>query len=150
MSAPEHGIAAKAFELLISLELVSMNLEDHVDLLGSTTVTIGSWKKEADFCWAPASKATALSFVVEVGLSESARNLPLDARGWLETCTSSVKLVVTIGINRANPEVILHRWELCPENIVSLQDLPLSQPVALQPLNYLGRTTQHWLPENPT
>lgn len=114
MPAPEHEIAARAFELLVSLELVSMKLEGDVDLLGSTTVTIGSWKKEADCCWAPASKATDLSFVVEVGLSESARNLALDARGWLETCASSVKLVVTININRTNPEVILHRWELFP------------------------------------
>lgn len=116
MPTPEHDIAARSFELIIGLELHSMGLEDDVDSLGSTTVTIGSWKREADCCWAPASQTTELSFVVEVGLSNSARQLALDARGWLETRTSSVKLVVTIDINRTNPEVIMHRWELFPRD----------------------------------
>jgi hypothetical protein len=89
-----------------------------IDPLGSTTVTIGSWKKEADCSWGPVQYSTELSFVVIVGLSESARHMALDARSWLETRTSPVKLVVTITINRANPEVIMQRWEIftgsCP------------------------------------
>ncbi|KAL4735308.1 hypothetical protein BDV11DRAFT_208606 [Aspergillus similis] len=47
---------------------------------GSTTVTVGNWKREADCCWAPASTNTGLT------------------RGWLEAYSSSVKLVVTISI----------------------------------------------------
>ncbi|KAL2797609.1 hypothetical protein BJX66DRAFT_323311 [Aspergillus keveii] len=33
---------------------------------------------------------------------------------WLETLSSSVKLVVTISINCESPEIILNRWELIP------------------------------------
>ncbi|KAJ5795227.1 hypothetical protein N7457_001826 [Penicillium paradoxum] len=91
-----------------------MNVHHDVRPFGSTTVTVGNWTKEADCCWAPASTNARLSFVVEVGLSESARQLALDARSWLEPHSSSVKLVVTISINRQNPEIILQRWELGP------------------------------------
>ncbi|RHZ59722.1 uncharacterized protein CDV56_105792 [Aspergillus thermomutatus] len=114
MPSPEHHLSASSFEFLINLELHSMGLRHDVDSLGSATVTIGTWKKEADCCWAPAQQDTELSFVVEVGLSESARHLALDARWWLEARSSSVKLVVTIGINRMNPEVIMQRWEILP------------------------------------
>lgn len=114
LPTPEHEIAAELFKSLVSLELHSMNLEDEVDPLGSTTVTLGSWQKEADGSWGPASNTTEPRFVVEVGLSESAQNLAADARGWLETSGSSVKLVITIDIDRSSPEVILHRWEPAP------------------------------------
>ncbi|EAW13241.1 uncharacterized protein ACLA_016870 [Aspergillus clavatus NRRL 1] len=114
MPGPAHELAIRRFDLLISLELRAMNVDNDMSSLGSTTVTVGNWTKEADCCWAPASPNVRLSFVVEVGLSESARKLALDARGWLETYSSPVKLVVTISINRDTPEIILHRWELAP------------------------------------
>jgi hypothetical protein len=109
---PAHQLAIRSFDLLISLELHTMNVHHDVLPFGSTTVTVGNWKKEADCCWAPASTNLRLSFVVEVGLSESARRLALDARSWLETQSTSVKLIVTISIKRETPEIVLHRWEL--------------------------------------
>ncbi|KAL4913673.1 hypothetical protein BDW62DRAFT_214054 [Aspergillus aurantiobrunneus] len=112
MPNPAHELAIRSFDLLVSLELRATNVHRDMRPFGSTTVTVGNWKKEADCCWAPASTNTRLSFVVEVGLSESARQLALDARGWLETYSSSVKLVVTISIKRETPEIILRRWEL--------------------------------------
>ncbi|GAQ11215.1 hypothetical protein ALT_8536 [Aspergillus lentulus] len=116
-ASPEADIAARRFDTLIALELDSMGVHD-IEPLGSTTVTIGNWKKEADCSWGPVQYSTELSFVAIVGLSESARHLALDARAWLEPPTSSVKLVVTIAINRGNPEVIMQRWEIltrsCP------------------------------------
>ncbi|KAJ5744065.1 hypothetical protein N7533_008935 [Penicillium manginii] len=112
MANPTHELAIRSFDLLISLELRAMNVHREVKPFGSTTVEIGNWKKEADCCWAPALTNTRLSLVVEVGLSESARRLALNARGWLETYSSSVKLVITIGIKRETPEIIFHRWEL--------------------------------------
>lgn len=48
MPTPEHGIAADLFKSLIYLKLHAMNLEDDIDPLGSTTLTIGGWTKEAD------------------------------------------------------------------------------------------------------
>jgi hypothetical protein len=107
-----HELAIRLFDSLIFRKLGAMNVYDDVLPLGSTTVTVGNWKKEADSCWAPASTNARLSFVVEVGLSESARRLALNARGWLETHSSSVKLIVTISIKRETPEIVLHRWEL--------------------------------------
>lgn len=112
MPNPAHELAIRSFDLLIFLELRALNVHRVMRSFGSTTVKVGNWKKEADCCWAPASTNARLSFVVEVGLSESARQLALDARGWLETESSSVGLVVTISIKRGNPEIILHRWEL--------------------------------------
>ncbi|KAJ5562787.1 hypothetical protein N7535_002767 [Penicillium sp. DV-2018c] len=109
-----HEFAIRSFDEMISLELRAMNLHRDVRPCGSATVTVGNWKKEADCSWTPDLTNGKPSFVVEVGLSESARRLALDARGWLETYSSSVKLVVTISIKRQNPEIILHRWELVP------------------------------------
>lgn len=109
---PAHGLAIRSFDTLIMLELNAINVLDDMSPLGSSTVTIGDWKKEADCCWGPESQNGKLSFVVEVGLSQSSRQLALSARSWLETPLSSVNLVVTINVNQQSPEVILQRWEL--------------------------------------
>lgn len=114
MPNPAHELAIRSFDELISAELRTMNVRRDVKPVGSTTVTVGDWKKEADCSWAPASAIARPRFVVDVGLSESARQLSLDAYGWLVTYSSSVKLVITININRKDPEIILHRWELVP------------------------------------
>lgn len=127
MPNPAHELAIRSFDSLISLELRAMNVHRDVRPFGSTTVTVGNWKTEADCCWAPASTSARLSFVVEVGLSESERRLALDARGWLEAYSSSVQLVVTISIERENPEIMVHRWELAPRGYgVVTRSSPLS------------------------
>jgi hypothetical protein len=138
-----HEFAIRSFDSLISLELRAMNVHRDVKPYGSTTVTVGNWKKEADCCWAPASTNGRLTFVVEIGLSESARQLALDARGWLETYSSSVKLVVTISIKRENPEIILHRWELFPRGYsVLTRSSPLSaRRTAFLKLSRMNNTT---------
>ncbi|KAL3445614.1 hypothetical protein BJX65DRAFT_296904 [Aspergillus insuetus] len=66
-----HEGAKRAFDMLIFRELHAMHLDEDVTPLGSTTVTVGDWTKEADCCWAPDSTSTRLTFIVEVGLSES-------------------------------------------------------------------------------
>jgi hypothetical protein len=109
-----HERAKRTFDMLIFRELHAMHVDEEVTPLGSTTVTVGDWTKEADCCWAPDSTPTRLTFVVEVGLFESEQQLAFDADSWLETLSSSVKLVVTISINRESPEIILNRWELIP------------------------------------
>ncbi|KAL4748442.1 hypothetical protein BDW72DRAFT_205640 [Aspergillus terricola var. indicus] len=91
-----HQFAIRSFDLLVHFQLRAMDVHHDMVPLGSTTVTIGYWKNEADCCWAPALTDTRLSFVMEVGLSESQRQLSLIARSWLQPFSSSVKLVVTI------------------------------------------------------
>lgn len=89
-----------------------MNVQDHLEPFGLTRCTIKNWTKQADCCWSPTSSTDTMpSLVVEVGLSESTRQLALSARHWLETL-SSVGIMVTITINCKRPEIILHRWEL--------------------------------------
>ncbi|KKK24299.1 hypothetical protein AOCH_007787 [Aspergillus ochraceoroseus] len=143
MPNPPHELAIRSFDLLVSLELHAMNAHLDVWSLGSTTVTIGNWRKEADCCWGPVSTNTRLSFVVEVGLSESARNLALDARGWLETSSSSVKLVVTISIKQDGPEIILRRWELFPGRYgnVTRSSPPSARCTAFLKLSRINNTT---------
>ncbi|PLB41855.1 uncharacterized protein BDW47DRAFT_42233 [Aspergillus candidus] len=113
MPNPAHELAAESFKSLVSVKLHALNIDDEVWPYGSTTVTGGGWKKQADCCWAPALTNASLSLVVEVGLSESARRLALDAHGWLEL-QASVKLVITISIKSKRPEIVFTRWELLP------------------------------------
>ncbi|EED15602.1 conserved hypothetical protein [Talaromyces stipitatus ATCC 10500] len=143
MPNPAHELAIISFDSLISLELRAMNVHRDVRPFGSTTTTVGNWKKEADCCWAPASTNARLSFVVEVGLLESERQLALDARSWLETYSSSVKLVVTISIKRENPDITFHRWELVPQAYgVATRSSPLSaRHTAILKLSRTNNTT---------
>lgn len=105
MARPAHELAVRSFDLLVYHELHAMNVHDHLKPFGSTRSTIGNWTKQADCCWSPTSSTDAMpSLVVEVGLSESTRQLALSARHWLETL-SSVGIVVTITINRKRPEI---------------------------------------------
>lgn len=122
-----HETAIRKFDEMISYEIRVMNLRGSIWPSGSTTVTVGNWKKEADSSWSPVSQFPNLSFAMEVGLSESTRRLALDARGWLETPSSSVELMVTIDITRHTPEITLHRWERAPR-VYGLQTR--SQPVS--------------------
>ncbi|KAL4983783.1 hypothetical protein BDW68DRAFT_168186 [Aspergillus falconensis] len=143
MPSPAHELAIRSFDFLISLELHAMNVYRDMRPFGSRTVTVGNWTKEADCCWAPASTSTRLSFVVEIGLSESARQLALSARGWLETYSSSVKLVVTISIKRENPEIILRRWEIVPRGygVLTRSSPPSARCTAFLKLSRTNNTT---------
>ncbi|BCS22843.1 uncharacterized protein APUU_31068A [Aspergillus puulaauensis] len=65
--SPAHELAIRSFDFLVSLELHAVNVYSEMRPLGSSTVTVGQWKKEPDCCWAPASAGTNLTFVVEIG-----------------------------------------------------------------------------------
>jgi hypothetical protein len=62
------------------------------------------------------SLPTSLTNYLEIGLSESARKLAIDARGWLETVGSTVQLVIAAKISRDSPEIIIQLWELQPRS----------------------------------
>ncbi|KAJ5226216.1 hypothetical protein N7468_007441 [Penicillium chermesinum] len=107
-----YELAIRSFDMLVFYALHAMNVHDDVVASGSVTVDVGNWTMEADSCFAPASGNLDLSFCMVIGLSESERKLALHARGWLETYSSSVKVVVTISLKREYPDIILYRWEL--------------------------------------
>ncbi|CAG8214150.1 unnamed protein product [Penicillium salamii] len=138
-----HELAISLFEEVITFELHAVQVRRNIRPFRSTTVTIGNWTKEADCCWAPALTNARLSFVVEVGLSESTRQLALSARSWLETYSSSVKLVVTISIQRENPEIILRRWELGSRqsSVVTRPSLPSAHCTSFLKLSRTNNTT---------
>jgi hypothetical protein len=51
MPGLEHGIASWEFLYCIYNEIQAMNLDDEINSLGSSTVQIGNWRKEAGECW---------------------------------------------------------------------------------------------------
>ncbi|KAL2819743.1 hypothetical protein BJX63DRAFT_418698 [Aspergillus granulosus] len=106
-------IAAGVFDTIMGPKLTAMNVLGEIVSYRSTTVEAGNWEKGADCSWGPPGPNDSHSFVVEIGSSESARRLALDAHGWLENCPS-VELVVTITVQHNHPEIILRRWERVP------------------------------------
>jgi hypothetical protein len=52
--------------------------------------------------------------ILEIGLTESARRLALDARGWLETTGSTIEVAITMKIDRNNPHITIRYWERGP------------------------------------
>ena len=114
MPGLDHEIATRALSSKILLKLIEMNVRREIYELGSCTVRIGDWVKEADMCWGPKRQRGQLSAVLETGLSESSQRLALDARGWLETAGSTVELVIALDLNRDCPQMTVKRWELRP------------------------------------
>lgn len=75
----------------------------------SNLMMIRSLYKFTDCCWSPTASTEAMpSLGVEVGLSESSRQLALSARHWLEA-SSSVGIVVIIDINRNGLKAFISR-----------------------------------------
>jgi hypothetical protein len=108
-----HGITSRSFHGFMKGAIDSMGLKKKLHSLGSTTFRIGSLAKEADECWSPALRPPAPTLVLDVGFSEPARELAIEARGWLEARESPVKLAVTVCINRNWPEIVVRCWKLC-------------------------------------
>lgn len=59
-----------------------MNLDEAVCAVGVSDVYMGKWRKSPEESWEPASsRGSQPGVVLEVGLTESARQLSLCARG---------------------------------------------------------------------
>ncbi|KAL3442200.1 hypothetical protein BJX65DRAFT_227833 [Aspergillus insuetus] len=125
MPSQAHERAIKFFDLLITLELHTMNLHKSVLNDGAARVEVGSWRKEADSCWRPRGATGKLGLVLEMGMSETRAHLAIVARAWVET--ESANLVVTVDINRTKPEIVLKLWQLIPSPTSS----PIRQPRSL-------------------
>jgi hypothetical protein len=117
MVLPEHEIASIEFEHFIYDELKRMNVWKEINSCGTTKVKIGAWVKQADQCWAlPKQKPVKPFLILEVGLSQSRNQLARDAHGRLESPGSSVRLALTMNINRKRPEILITPWKLCPRS----------------------------------
>ncbi|KAJ6186223.1 hypothetical protein N7519_007524 [Penicillium mononematosum] len=91
-----HEILISLLRRLIERQLVAMNVDDECMTFDSPMNVLGDWVKEPDLCWSLMTSSGQLRCVVEVGISESARQLSIDARGWLEAPRSSVQAVTTV------------------------------------------------------
>ncbi|KAH8705065.1 hypothetical protein BGW36DRAFT_353490 [Talaromyces proteolyticus] len=111
MYGTAHELACREFLYCIYDELTAMNVMRELDSLGTSTVTIGNWTKQADECWAPKAQDTNLRVIFEIGLSESSRHLAMDARGWLETQGSTIELAITMIVDQSNPSITIQLWE---------------------------------------
>lgn len=83
--------------------------------VGATRYKAAHSSKEGDSSFQPRSrdpKTDWPSLVFEAGLSESLPRLQLDARWWLESANSQVKIVVLIAVNEAIPRITVQKWEM--------------------------------------
>ncbi|PTU17848.1 hypothetical protein P175DRAFT_0535590 [Aspergillus ochraceoroseus IBT 24754] len=73
--------------------------------------------------------STTATFVVEIGTSESASRLAIDARGWLETPGATVRTALTISLNYNNDDdlITIEVWKVDDRNsAISTGNMPLS------------------------
>ncbi|PSS16744.1 hypothetical protein M430DRAFT_19716 [Amorphotheca resinae ATCC 22711] len=109
-----HEVAAEHFKGRVFLRICNMGVLDEVSLLGSLEVQFGDFIKQPDGSWGPDIQPPRPKCVLEIGASESANRLAIEAHGWLESRDTTVELVITIEINQDIPELVLRRWELIP------------------------------------
>ncbi|RHZ50063.1 uncharacterized protein CDV56_102405 [Aspergillus thermomutatus] len=107
----DHEEIAGLFRMMIDEQLFSMQLSREFIVMQSPINRLGDWAKEPDICWAPRATSSSLTCVVEVGTSESASQLAIDARGWLETPGATVRAVLTISLD-FNDLITIEVWEL--------------------------------------
>ncbi|KAE8390112.1 hypothetical protein BDV23DRAFT_155918 [Aspergillus alliaceus] len=105
-----HETLTGLFKAMIDKQLFAMGVFDELIPRASLLTVLGNWAKEPDACWAPES-TDDLTVVLEVGTSESAPRLAIDARGWLESPGTTVKTCITIDLSREN-NLAIDVWRL--------------------------------------
>lgn len=86
-----------------------MNCVEELFGIGGATARLQNLVKEPDRSWGPAAVHYP-TCVLEVGLSESLRQLDLDAKHWIENELSHVTQVVTVKIYPRRYEIIFAIW----------------------------------------
>ena len=103
MLSDTHEAAAAAFKIIIVQKMLSMAVLDDLKVLGSAPVKLGNLiTRQPDGSWGPITKQD-ISVVLEVGFSQSTRDLEIVAEDYL--CNSPVEGVVTVDIDKAEPRI---------------------------------------------
>ncbi|KAK2761613.1 hypothetical protein FQN54_001441 [Arachnomyces sp. PD_36] len=142
MVSAEHEVMARHFDFQVLTKAANMGVR--LNSYGSTRVEQGSYIKDPDcsFKPPPVNRRTWPTFVVEVGWSETANKLAVDAEGWLEAEGSETQLVVTIKIERNSPKIIIQRWEKTGSRVITRNNRASSEPTQQVEISYdNGRTT---------
>ncbi|KAK2741539.1 hypothetical protein FQN55_008294 [Onygenales sp. PD_40] len=116
MSSIEHESTSGTFQSRLTEKLndIRPKLAHELEFLESTAVKGSNRTKEPDASFQPSQLPPGRSdkwpsLVVEIGCSESERQLQRDAKWWLTDSQGDVKIVITIKIFRSQPRV---RFEL--------------------------------------
>ncbi|KAJ6008396.1 hypothetical protein N7540_012372 [Penicillium herquei] len=109
MPSARHDLALAEFTKYFLLGVSAMDPE-LVTCYGSTTQRFRNWTKEPDASFASQRFPDRLSFVIEIGSSESAGHLQIDAQGWLQMPGSPVELVLTIDISQIGRSITFKQW----------------------------------------
>ena len=110
-----HEGASGLFARLVDRKIDAMNCGDEFLPFVRATMHIGSITKEPDQCWKIRGKSYT-TFVIETGVSETERQLALDAKIWLELKESHVTQLLTIKVSRTRPEMRFIVWKAKPKN----------------------------------
>lgn len=120
-----HETLTGLFKAMVDQQLFAMGVFNEFVPRASLLTVLGNWAKEPDACWAP-ELTDDLTVVLEVGASESAPQLAINAKGWLETPRTTVKTCITINLSRAN-NLTIEVWQLGRRvYAVSSRNLPSS------------------------
>lgn len=111
-----HEAAAAAFGNLFLDAVQPTGLKYALSDWRSATVKGENTAKQPDNAWAPRRPPPGHSrdwptLVVEIAFSETSSKLGSDVRFWLEGTKHTAQVVVTLTINRQNPQITLERWE---------------------------------------
>jgi hypothetical protein len=112
MGLNPHGTAIKCFNNMLLLNKLGPMGIDYQGLGGKASARqrLDGVNKEPDDSWG-SHGVDYHTCVLEVGVSESARHLALDAHLWVESPESKVTQVVTIKVHPKRPEIVFQKWE---------------------------------------
>lgn len=95
----------------ITFQIRQMGLRHQTCRGGATAIQLLTRTKEPDNCWFISPLDPQPTVVVELGVSESARQLELDARWWIEAAGAVDKTVMTINVNRLRSKLHFIIWK---------------------------------------
>ncbi|EEP77317.1 predicted protein [Uncinocarpus reesii 1704] len=143
-----HEAPRALFGVIIFDKLKHMGLNPRrtLQIAGASRVATESRRKEPDCSYLPKSLPDGRSdkwpsLIVEVGFTESARKLEMDAKWWLQASNGDVGLAITITVNARDRSIVLKTWENGPGDTGPQSALPR----ATQTVSVLGSID----PENP-
>ncbi|KAL4908199.1 hypothetical protein BDW74DRAFT_147036 [Aspergillus multicolor] len=108
MPGVRHEELISLFRSALERQLSTMDVLDEYVILGSPLTRIGNFAKEPDACWVTESLGK-ITLVLDTGISETSRQLAVDAHGWLESSGSSVQSCLTMNLG-PNSSVTIDVW----------------------------------------
>jgi hypothetical protein len=109
MAGTCHEIVSRKIEYLLQEKISKMGCEHALRAVGQTREHLQNLNKEPDGSWGPQAVRYP-TCVLEIGMSESLRQLDRDAQRWIENEISHVTQVITVKIYPRRHEIIFTTW----------------------------------------